>query len=99
MTEPSPKAPAPHPMPKLQLDPALTSLRGSLGNLVYKHYRKDKRGLVVSRKPDMSKVKWSSAQRAHRQRMKAAAAFHREVLADPALLKKYTALAKKNRVN
>ena len=84
---------------KIQLDAALASLSGTLGNLVYKHYRNDKRGHVISRKPDMSRVKWSPAQRAHRQRMKAAAAFHRQVLADPALLKKYTAHAKKNRVN
>ena len=31
--------------------------------------------------------------------MKAAAAFYREVLANPALLKKYTRLARQNRVN
>lgn len=86
-------------MAKLQLNTALASLRGTLGGLVYKHYKKDNRGLVVSRTPDMSRVKWSPAQRAHRQRMKAAAAFHRQVLADPALLKKYTALAKKQRIN
>ena len=86
-------------MAKLQLDTPVASLSGTLGNLVYKHYRNDKRGHVVSRKPDMSQVKWSPAQRAHRERMREAAAFHRQVLADPALLKKYTALAKKQRVN
>jgi hypothetical protein len=86
-------------MAKVQLDTALASITGSLGKFVYKHYRNDKRGQVLSRKPDMSRVKWSPAQRAHRQRMKSAAAFHRQVLADPALLKKFTRLAKQKRVN
>jgi hypothetical protein len=67
-------------MAKVQLDTALASITGSLGKFVYKHYRNDKRGQVLSRKPDISRVKWSPAQRAHRQRMKSAAAFHRQVL-------------------
>lgn len=86
-------------MAKIQLNSAIASLSGTMDGLVYKHYKNDKRGHVLSRKPDMSGVKWSPAQRAHRQRMKAAAAFHRQVLADPVLLKKYTPLAKQQRVN
>ena len=86
-------------MPKLRLNASLASLSGTMDGFVYKHYKNDKRGHVLSRKPDMSGVKWSPAQRAHRRRMKAAAAFHREVLADPALLKKYIRLAKQTRVN
>jgi hypothetical protein len=57
-------------MPKISLNSALASLSGILDGLVFKHYRKDKRGLVLSRKPDMSKVKPSPAQLARRQLMR-----------------------------
>ncbi len=52
-------------MAKGKLNPALERLRGQVGELVFKQYG-DK--LVVSRKPDMSRVKWSKAQRAGRER-------------------------------
>lgn len=85
-------------MPKAKLNTAIASLTGAMDGFVFKHYRNDKRGQVLSRKPDMSGVKWSPAQRAHRQRMKAAAVFHRQVLADPVLLRTYTRLARKRGV-
>lgn len=85
-------------MPKLQLSPPFSSLRGTLDGLVIKHYSRDKRGHVLSRKPDMSAVEWSPAQRAQRERMKAAAAYHREVLADPVRLRGYAQLARKRGV-
>jgi hypothetical protein len=59
-------------MPKIRLATPLESLSGTLDGLVFKHYRKDKRGLVVSRKPDMSKVRPSPAQLAQRKRMRQA---------------------------
>jgi hypothetical protein len=86
-------------MPKFKLNTALVSLRGTLDGFVYKHYANDKRGMVLSRVPDMSGVKPSKAQLAHRQRMKAAAEFHRQVLNDPALLKKYQRIARQKRIN
>jgi hypothetical protein len=85
-------------MPKFQLNSSLTSLRGSVDGLVFKHYTKDKRGLVVSRRPDMSNVKPSPAQLAHRKRMREAAEFHRQVLKDPALLKKFQRIARQKRI-
>jgi hypothetical protein len=86
-------------MPKITLNAALESLTGTLDGVVFKHYRKDKRGMVLSRKPDMSKVKPSPAQLAQRKRMRQAGKFHRQVLADPKLLKKYEAIARKKRIN
>jgi hypothetical protein len=47
----------------------------------------------------MSKVKPSPAQLARRQLMRVAGRFHRQVLKDPGLLKKYQAIARKNRIN
>jgi hypothetical protein len=43
----------------------------------------------------MEKVRWSAAQIAHRKRVKAAGKFYREVLADPALKKRYQTIATK----
>jgi hypothetical protein len=86
-------------MAKVKLYPALVSMRGALDGFVYKHYANDKRGMVLSRVPDMSRVKPSKAQLAHRQRMRAAAKFHQEVLNNPVLLKKYQRIAKHARIN
>ena len=86
-------------MAKIILNAALTGLSGTLDRLVFKHYRKDKRGMVLSRRPDMSRVKPSSAQLVRRELMRRAGEFHRQVLADPALLKKYQAIARKKRIN
>jgi hypothetical protein len=86
-------------MPKLKLNSALASVRGTLDGWVYKHYKADKRGLVLSRRPDMSQVRPSPAQLARRQLMREAGAFHRRVLKDPVLLKKYQAIARRRRIN
>lgn len=83
-------------MPKLQLNSGLTGLQGTMDGWVYKHYKGDKRGVVLSRKPDMSKVTPSPAQLAQRAAMRKAGAFHRQVLADPGLLAKYRKLAKRD---
>lgn len=85
-------------MPKLRLNSAIAGVRGTIDGWVYKHYTKDKRGIVLSRRPDMSRVKPSPAQRAHRERMREAAAYYRQVLEDPALLKKYRKLARQQRI-
>ena len=83
-------------MAKVTLNTALAAMRGAVDGFVYKHYAY---GTVVTRRPDMSKVKPSRAQLAHRQRMRAAAAFHRKVLEDPVLLKKYQRIARRERIN
>lgn len=86
-------------MPKIRLNSALEGLTGTMDGWVYKHYRKDKRGRVLSRKPDMSKVKPSPGQLARRELMREAGRFHQLVLADHKLLKKYQAIARKKRIN
>ena len=86
-------------MPRISLNAALSRLTGTMDGWVYKHYRNDKRGHVLSRKPDMSRVKPSRAQLARRALMREAGKFHRQVLADPGLLKKYQAIKQKKRIN
>ena len=79
-------------MAKAELNSHLHEIRGALGGLVFKQYR---HGLVITRLPRMEGIKPSPAQRAHRDRSRQAAGFHHEVLADPALKKRYAAEARK----
>lgn len=71
------------------------AIRGRVGDVVFKQYRY---GTVVTRVPRMGQVKWSAAQLAQRKKMRAAGEFHRSVLADPALKKKYQAIAAKKKI-
>lgn len=80
---------------KTKLNTALSSIRGRVGDLIYKHYSY---GTVITRVPRMTHIKWSPAQRAHRQRVRDAANFCRTVLADPSLLKKFKAIAAKKKI-
>lgn len=81
-------------MAKLKLNSALHQLRGSVDGLVIRH---TPHGAILSRKPDMSRVKWSPAQKARRKLMKDAAAYYRSVMADPkqAMLQRTRAARKK----
>ena len=79
-------------MARTVINSALTTLSGKIGDLVFKHYSY---GTVVTRVPRMGNIKPSAKQAAHREKVKAAAAFYREVLADPARRKRFEAIAKK----
>lgn len=79
-------------MAKIQLNSILRELRGSLGDLVIRH---TPHGQVVSRKPDMSRVQWSSSQIAHRERMKSAAIEYRKVMSNPVQAARHSARAAK----
>jgi hypothetical protein len=79
-------------MAKAELNPALKHLRGNVDGIVFKHYSY---GVVVTRFPRMDRIKPTPAQHAHRERFRQAGDFHRKVLADPVLKKRYTAIARK----
>jgi hypothetical protein len=79
-------------MATVKLNSALQHLRGAIDGYVFKHYRY---GIVVTRVPRMDRVTPSAAQLAQRERFRQAARFHRSVLADPALKKRYTTKAVK----
>ncbi len=79
-------------MAKAELNSLLRALSGSVGGLVFKQYR---HGVVVTRVPRMDHIKPSPAQRAQRERFRQAAVFHRTVVADPALRKRYATVARK----
>jgi hypothetical protein len=80
-------------MAKVILNPLIKELRGALGDIVY---RTSPNGTVfISKRPDMSKVKWSKAQKAHRERFKEANAYARAAMADPKVRAKYEKRAAK----
>jgi type I restriction-modification system DNA methylase subunit len=82
-------------MAKVLMNSALRQLRGQVDQWVFKRYCY---GTVVTRRPDMSRVKPSAAQRAHREKVKEAGEFYKKVLQDPVLLKRYRAVAKKKKL-
>lgn len=67
-------------MAKSTLNSALSDLRGSIDRWVY---RQTTHGMVITRRPDMSRVVWSLAQEAQRERARAAGRHYGEVMADP----------------
>ncbi len=81
-------------MPKVRLAPWLEEVYGSYGDQVT--FRRTPKGKTsIIKKADMSKVKWSPAQIAQRQRMKEAIAYARAILADPEKKKIYAKRAKR----
>lgn len=83
-------------MARTSLNAGLNRLSGAIDGWVYKHYDY---GAVVTRRPDMSGVKPSAKQLAHRENVRRAGQFHRRVvLANPALLEKFTAIARRKRI-
>src|SRR5437868_246470 len=79
-------------MARTKLNSALRHIRGAIDGWCYKRYAGE---LVISRRPDMSRVKWSPKQIARRELMRAAGLFHRQVLANPMLKKRFQAIADK----
>ena len=69
-------------MPKVKLHPLLVEIHGTLyDDLVFK--RSPQGEIIVTKKPDMSKVKWSPAQQETRRRFAEASAYAAAAKADP----------------
>lgn len=67
-------------MAKVILDAPFRRIKGKIGKLSYRWMYGQQ---TVMKTPDMSKVKWSAAQKASRQRFKAAIAYAKAAMADP----------------
>jgi hypothetical protein len=68
-------------MAKIKLSRGYESLHGKLGGFVIRQSSSGEHYMSVA--PDMSEVKWSAAQKAHRQKFREAVAYARAALADP----------------
>ena len=72
---------------KVIVNKGIQAMRGRLGNLVFRRTYGGK--VVVPAAPDMSRVKWSEAQKAHRERFGVAAKRAKAALADPHVRARY----------
>ena len=83
-------------MAKVKLNPMLKEVRGKLGNTVFRRSHSGEMSLI--KLADMSNVKWSDAQKAHRQRFKQAIVYAKAAMAEPKVRHKYEKeAAKKNK--
>ena len=79
-------------MVKVLLQPGLRELSGTMGGWTYRRmYGKQ----TLMKTPDMSNVKWSKAQKEHRQRFKKAVIYAHMAMADPKARAYYEKVAKK----
>ena len=79
-------------MVKVILQPGLKELRGKMGDWTYRRmYGKQ----TIMKTPDMSKVKWSKAQKASRKRFAGAIHYAKQAMADPRVRTHYEKAGKK----
>ena len=78
-------------MAKIKLNPLFDGISGRVGDVVFK---KSPNGeTIISKYPDMSRVQWSDAQKAHRERFKLANAYAKAAMADPQVRAIYEEIA------
>src|SRR5512141_850556 len=79
-------------MVKLILQPGLLELRGKMGDWTYRRMYGQQ---TIMKTPDMSKVKWSKAQKQHRERFREAILYAHQAMADPKVRAHYEKVGKK----
>ena len=84
-------------MAKVSFDPFFKWFRGKIGGLVYRRSHNGQISAYLT--PDMSGVKWSQAQKDHRQHMKEAFIYASAAVADPDLRPIYVQMAVDNGKN
>ena len=80
-------------MPKARLKPIFEEIQGTIFDVVLKRTTQGR--LIVTKRPDMSNVKWSKAQKKYRERFKQAIAYAKAAMADPKVRKVYEKMAAK----
>ena len=70
-------------MAKVKLNPLIAQLSGKMGDVVFRVSSTGK--TTIAKRPDMSHVKWSPAQKTQRERFKQAAAYAKAALDQPAV--------------
>ena len=74
-------------MAKVTLNQIIDELHGKVGGFVFRRTPSGK--LILSKAPDMSRVKWSKAQKENRQRFKQAVAYSKAAMAEPTVRAHY----------
>ena len=80
---------------RIELHPMFRWIRGKLGRIVYRRSRNGSVSMYLA--PDMSRVKWSPAQKAHRQRFRRAVAYAKLASRDPDLRPIYMDMAARSK--
>jgi hypothetical protein len=78
-------------MTKVRFKPGIEHLQGTLYDVVFK--LSPQGNPIVTKRPDMSKVKWSKAQIAQRHRFTPATAYAKAAMADPVVRAIYEEMA------
>jgi hypothetical protein len=81
-------------MAKVTLNPLIKQISGKMGDIVFRVSPSGEQ--TIMKLPDMSGVKWSKAQEAHRQRFKQAVAYARAAMTEPKVRRRYEKMAAKN---
>jgi hypothetical protein len=80
-------------MPKVKFAAFIEEIHGTIDGIVFK--RSPNGEIIVSKKPDMSKVVWSEAQLAQRERFARASAYARAAKENPKVWAHYERRARK----
>jgi len=84
-------------MAKVRFHPLVEHLRGTIKGMVFRLSHNGKVSAYLL--PDMSRVKWSEAQDAHRERMAEAFAYATQITDDPQIREIYLQMARKEKHN
>ena len=74
-------------MAKIILNPTIEQASGKMGTMVFRRAHTGEMTLIKA--ADMSNVKWSKAQKAHRKRFKQAVAYAQAAMAEPNVRARY----------
>jgi hypothetical protein len=84
-------------MAKVKLNPIAASMKGKIGGAVLRQCHTGELQFISA--PDMSRVKWSEAQKEHRRAMKIAVIYAKEAMKRPELRAYYVEMAVKKNKN
>jgi len=84
-------------MAKAKLNPVLELVTGKIGNLVFRRAHTGKLSVII--RPDMSRVKWNSAQKAHRECFRQATGYAKAAMKDPDVRPVYEQMAAEKKNN
>ena len=80
-------------MPRVRFHPLVEEIHGTMYDVVFK--KSPKGNMIVTKRPDMTKVRASAAQKANRERFKLANAYAKAAFAEPKLRARYQKRAKR----
>jgi len=83
--------------PKILLHPMFRWIRGKMGKIVYRLSHNGEVSAYPA--PDMSRIEWSPAQKAQRQRLAGATAYAKLAIRHPDLRQLYVEMAKQRKQN